>query len=81
MKLWRFLAIVAFASSTTLFSTTLFAQNRVINGRVTDTTGNGLSGATVQVQGGRGGTQPPLMELQNFRSFQRKHFIDFVDWV
>jgi iron complex outermembrane receptor protein len=57
MKLWRFLAIVAFASSTTLFSTTLFAQNRVINGRVTDTTGNGLSGATVQVQGGRGGTQ------------------------
>src|SRR6478735_2416147 len=40
-----------------LFSQLGFAQDRVITGRVTDSTGNGLAGVTVTAKGSRTATQ------------------------
>src|SRR5256885_12179622 len=40
-----------------LFSQLVFAQERVVTGRVTDSTGNGLAGVTVSTRGARIATQ------------------------
>lgn len=55
MKVYRLLGIIALPVLL-LLSQPLLAQTKVLTGKVTDTTGNGLSGASVQVKGSRGGT-------------------------
>ncbi|HEY3251884.1 MAG TPA: carboxypeptidase-like regulatory domain-containing protein, partial [Ignavibacteria bacterium] len=40
-----------------LFSQLSFAQDRVVTGRVTDSTGNGIAGVTVTARGTRTATQ------------------------
>lgn len=55
MKIYRLLGIIAIPFLL-LLSQPLLAQTKVLTGKVTDTTGNGLSGASVQVKGSRGGT-------------------------
>lgn len=57
MNIKRLFGCLALLSLCVLLTQTSFAQNKVITGKVTDSSGNGLSGASVQIKGGRGGTQ------------------------
>src|SRR5215216_4215225 len=54
---WRKLLQSLVLPALLLFSQLIFAQDRVITGKITDSTGNGVAGVTVTAKGSRAATQ------------------------